>query len=724
MASKARPKNMTEARADLPKKKHGQEGVPAPLFHRGEYDGVKAAQAVAAFEPIMQEQSFASVFDESWLSNEFRGNRTGNFRSAEPGTGRAQNVLWQCNQVYESVDIVHNIFDMMSSFGAQGIKVVHPVKSKQKIYQEWATRVKMKDVSQQFLSILYVMANVFIKRDVKELTKQNIKDMSRTFASLRGKLGNDGVYEPLVRPNKNQIPTKYKFLNPASIETIHGELSTFLGNPIYILRLPRTLITNIKTPDGPTQEEMVNSLPPYVRDPVNKGEVYIRLDNDQIQVFHHMKKDWQQFAPPILYPLLPQIEQYRKLQEADIAALNGVISQVRLWTLGDYSVNPPIQPEPAAFQALRETLQHVGKGGSMDIAWDATLKFQESSTSGHNFLGIKKYEPVYRAIYAGLGMPQSLTGGEESGAGFTNNAISIKILIERLQYGRDKLREFWMNELRILQEALGDKTPASIIFDDMDLFEDANERNVWISLLEHGVISPETLQEKFGLIPEVEERRLKRNMTRVASGKSPEAKGPFELNTKSHDLAKTALGQGTVAPTEVGLQKDPKQPGDKSLLDHNLKMEKERQKDPTGLPGGSTKKPAGKPGKGRPPGKKDSVQRKKKKVSVRNKAKLSKWATEAYDQINNFVASSFLRRCSILSVDELSESDLLSLANIKVSTMMNLEPFAEVTEEHVEEIIASFSDDTQPFLPVYAFAEFVANEAVIGKYVQLNTEQA
>ena len=46
-------------------------------------------------------------------------------------------------------------------------------------------------------------------------------------------------------------------------------------------------------------------------------------------------------------------------------------------------------------------------------------------------LGSEKYTSVLNSIYAGLGVPPTLTGMATNGGGFTNNFISLKTLVER-----------------------------------------------------------------------------------------------------------------------------------------------------------------------------------------------------------------------------------------------------------------------------------------------------
>ena len=79
-----------------------------------------------------------------------------------------------------------------------------------------------------------------------------------------------------------------------------------------------------------------------------------------------------------------------------------------------------IIPTAAATKRLRNQLaSHVG-GGTMDFVWGPELQFKESSSQVYKFLGEAKYQPVLTSIYAGLGIPPTLTGASTSG-GYSNN---------------------------------------------------------------------------------------------------------------------------------------------------------------------------------------------------------------------------------------------------------------------------------------------------------------
>jgi hypothetical protein len=705
---------------------YGEEGINQDL----------AAQALASAEPIHHAKGYSTYSGVAGngrvsVREGFGRSDYNMFRRGE-GTPRThKDLVLECMEIYRYNPILRNVVDMMASFGCQGIEILHPSKTRQKAYRHWFAKVNGPMVSQHFLRTLYSAGNVFVKRGIAKIKESDLKDMQRGFANIAP----DMEYEKSPKPKRNEIPIKYTFLNPGNIETVHGELATFLGHPVYMLRVPSFLMAMIKTPKSPTEKQMVADLPAFIREPVQRGEKFILLDNDKMGVYHYMKDDWQTWADPLATSILNDLKLYNKMKLADQAALDGAISKIRLWKLG--SLPDKIQAGPAAFQKLHDMLLANVGGGSMDLIWDAAIELIETDTDIVKFLGEAKYEPILRAIYSGLGIPQSLTGGGSQGAGFTNNAISLKTLIERLQYGRSLLTAFWQNELKMLQEGLGDRQPARVIYDNMTLYDEAAEKMVWIQLIDRDLVSVETMQERFGMIPEVEQMRMKREKTarENETGKVPQKAGPFHNAQFEQDVTHTALQQGTLAPSEAGVKRKPRDKGDKSLLDHQnnlenkrIEMEKESneqqaQRDDemhkqtmmfkedehkqklahkdnehkTMLP---VKKKAvqqklsqqnkGQPQQGRPKNSKDSTKRKQRRVLPKTKAsdmvnRLT-WARDAQKVISDEFTPIYLSLKGKKNVRSLSVAQTDELEALKFSILWNTPVMHGVTAEYVREI--------------------------------------
>ena len=378
-----------------------------------------------------------------------------------------------------------------------------------------------KERSERFLNNLYKTGNVIIYRSYANVTPQLSNYMKALSSDIKVEVPD---------PKKNEIPWRYNFFNPLTVKNKDGNLSLFMGIKNY------TITTHSffdKFSAGDIPNNVLETLPVPVKQSLKRGDKDIPLDPDRICMFHYKKDDWRQWANPMIYAILDDIIMLEKMRLADLSALDGAISNIRLWTLG--SLDHKILPNKAAINKLRDILSSNVGGGTMELVWGPELSFRESSTDVHKFLGSEKYTSVLNSIYAGLGVPPTLTGMANNGGGFTNNFISLKTLVERLQYGRDILIKFWEKELEIVRKAMGFRYKAHIQFDQMSLSDEAAEKNLLIQLADRDIISHETLLQRFKEIPQVENIRIKRELSKRDTV-GPEKAGPFHPPPKPSEM--------------------------------------------------------------------------------------------------------------------------------------------------------------------------------------------
>ncbi|MFN9956433.1 MAG: hypothetical protein ACK55I_25325, partial [bacterium] len=318
-----------------------------------------------------------------------------------------------------------------------------------------------------------------------------------------------------------------------------------------------------------------------------------------------------------------------KLKLADMAALDGAISNIRIFKLG--SLEHKIAPTKAATAKLAQILGNNVGGGTMDLVWGPDIELIESKTNVHQFLGESKYIPHLNSVYAGLGIPPTLTG-TFGAAGTTNNFISLKTLTQRLQEGREMLIEFWEKEMALIQKAMGFKYSAKIEFDRMDLSNEDAEKALLIQLVDRNLISDELLQTRFGFDPDMEKTRLNREIRERNSERMIRKAGPWHDPTPENALKKIALQTGIVAPSEVGLTLEKKKGGEKPALEMKIS-----DKSSTKLAKDSSESLPKEAGEGRPKNAKDSKPRKPKTFSPQTGAKMMFWANDAQEKISKII---------------------------------------------------------------------------------------
>ncbi len=592
------------------------------------------------------------------------------FRPEEAIPKHIKLIFHQSDVIYNRVGLVKNVIDLMGDFASQGVRLVHPNKRIEKFYRNWFQKVRGEERSERFLNNLYRIGNVVINRQTAKISVKMADQMYKTVASP------DLIINYEESPvEKREIPWKYTFIDPACVDIIGGSLSSFVGNKIYAITIPPTLRKAINAPKNDAERAIIDQLPSQIVEAAKTKKPYI-LDPNKTLVFHYKKDDWKAWAYPIVYSIMDDINIIEKLKLADLAALDGAISNIRIFKLG--SLEHKIAPTPAAASKLSNILQNNVGGGTMDLVWGPDLELIESKTNVHQFLGEAKYAPHLNSIYAGLGIPPTLTG-TFGAAGTTNNFISLKTLTQRLQYGRRVLLAFWNNEIALVQKAMGFRQPAKVEFDRMDLSNEDAEKALLVQLSDRNIVSDELIQRAFGFDPDMEKNRLNReNRERENERMIPKA-GPWHDPQFDNSLKKIALQTGLAAPSQVGLTLDKKKSGEKTGMEMKMSM-------PKPLPGGGSPigdKLPGQPGEGRPRNSRDQQQRKTREFKPQTGASLQLWAIEAQEKISELLNPHLLDFYNKKNMRSLSSSEYDEAESTKSKIFLSLEPLVTVNEELV-----------------------------------------
>lgn len=584
------------------------------------------------------------------------------FRPNEQVADKPKDIITQCVDAYRKVGLLRNVIDLMSDFGSQGIKLVHPNPTIQKFYRDWFEKVGGPDRSERFLNNLYKAGNVVIRRTNVKITKKASKDMNAYAATEPDKL------EKREKIQKKVIPWRYTFLLPQMVEAVGGELGQFVGKTKYALKIPLHLFNIIKHPSSDLEKQLVSRIPAEIKNAIIKGDGLLPLSDDDIVVKFYKKDDWQVWADPMLYSIIDDVIMLEKLKLADKAALDGVISQVRLWRLG--SLDHELFPNESSINKLVNVLSSNPGGGPFDIIWGPELEFDETSTEAYKFLGPQKYEPTLNDIHAGLGVPSTLTGAGTK-TGFTNNFISLKTLVKRLEYGRSVLTSWWNEEIYRVQKAMGFKQPAEVRYDRMILTDEAAEKALLLDMWDRNLITDETVLERFGEDATMELLISRRENKERESKKRMPKGGPHHISDKEHEIAKLAVGRGYVKPNQAGM--DVEHSYEKEPFIEQLDMKSKTGPTPQDSPSGD---------KGRPNNSKDSKPRNR-TVKPRTSAEKLLWAREAQQKIADILNPLLLSYFNKNNMRSLSASEFKYCEKAKFIVLSRMEPYQDITKECV-----------------------------------------
>jgi hypothetical protein len=701
----------------MPKSMHEHKPEPRVLYHTWHDEKTKAlairnmSEGLDSLRIVQKAKAnyyynYEDIDTAINVRNEFTQDDYDSFRPKNAVPKNIKGRIRMSMEAYKKNFLIRNIIDLMSDFASQGIRIVHKSPSINLFYQTWWQQVQGKERSERFLSMLYRAGNVVVQRQMAKLKAVDVRDLQKTYAD---------VDIDLDRPDKtprNVVPWNYIFLNPLCVESVGGEMSQFSSVDRFGLKVSGTLLKKI----GPNarlseeEKEVLKSIPKPFLEALrkNKNQI-IPLDPEKISVYYYKKDDWEQWADPMIAAVLDNIVLLEKMQLADLAALDGVISQIRVWAIGD--MEKGLMPDKATFTLLSSILTNNVGGGAMDLVWGPDIKLIESASSAHQFLGKTKYEPVMQALYSGLGVPPTLTGSATEG-GVTNNFVSLKTLIERLQYGRDVLKLFWEHELELVRQARGFKERAQVHFERMNLSDDAAEKALLVQLADRDIISHETVLERFGELPFVEKARLAKEIKQRSGERMPKKASPFHNPEKDFEFKKLALQQGTITPSETGTKLEERKPGETPLVEKELELKKqdmkERRQDRKAVmqqrkKALQVKKKKGVSGQGRPKNSSDKKKRKTRTFKPRTKASvdLNMWLFSAQRAIAEFTNKAYLRLVNKKNIRSLTTSEEDELETLKFAILWNIDELTEVTPELVNLAIASKPSVPEQVMSVY-----------------------
>jgi hypothetical protein len=611
------------------------------------------------------------------------------FRPGEQVPNNVKNIIKKAEDIYQRVGLVKNVIDLMGDFASQGIRIVHKNKRIETFYKQWFKKVSGKERSERFLNNLYKTGNIVINRQTGKIGVKVVNNLYKSLGSpdLNVKNSDEFITE------KKEIPWKYTFIDPVVVDVSAGLVAAFSTTKRYELVLPAQIRKAINTPKSESARTIIETLPEALVEAAKSRKPY-PLDPNKTIVYHYKKDDWQAWAYPMIYAIMDDITVLEKLKLADMAALDGAISNIRIFKLG--SLDHKIAPTKAATSKLAQILGNNVGGGTMDLVWGPDIELIESKTSVHQFLGEGKYIPHLNSVYAGLGIPPTLTG-TYGAAGTTNNFISLKTLTQRLQYGRELLTNFWEAEIAIVQKAMGFAYPAKIEFDAMDLSNEDAEKALLIQLADRNLISDELLQLRFGIDPDMEKSRLNKENRERKTSRMVNKSGPWHDPQLENSLKKIVLQGGMATPSQVGLDLPEKKKGEKTMMEMKEALVKQKEpKAPPPSPSGKgpidEEAMPGQPGEGRPKNSNDTEPRKSRKFTPQTGAKLMVWASEAQDKINAAINPVMLDFYGKKNLRSLSNEQIKEIDKVKTKLLFSLDPFSSLAQENIFENMSNIND--------------------------------
>jgi len=464
------------------------------------------------------------------------------YESQRPGEADPKNwedIFKICDRWYQKSGLVRNIVDLMSDFCVAGIQVSSPDPGQQAFLRTWFKKVNGKHVSERIANMLYRLGNVGIRRQFATIKTQIKEEWKKASAQIKPE-----IKIPENITDERVLPMKYVTISPKYIRVLSPEVSAFLDEPCYYLKIKRDPLQSIQNIDRDFDEDvLVNKINAKdVKEAWKTGKA-VPLDNDCFKMLHYKKDDFdKRFAYPLIYAANSSLSLYSKMMLADKNVVDSAIKRVVIIKVGDAKTGliPPME----YLDAMAQQINKAGTGGSSSyIVTQPHVDIVSDNGSLATFLGDAKFKTVLEDIYATFGVPSALTGAARGAA--ANNFMSMKVLIKKLEYVRDLLVRHWEEELQEVCAAGGYDGPVFITFTYQELGDESAIKKLLQDMYDRETISDETYRYMMGMDHELEELRIANDRKLRKGHKKAPKTGPFHNGANLEgELLKIALQSG------------------------------------------------------------------------------------------------------------------------------------------------------------------------------------
>jgi hypothetical protein len=436
----------------------------------------------------------------------------------------AKTKMGLCVQAYKGFGVAKNVIDLMSNFAAEGLKIQHPRPAIQRFYQRWAELVDLAGRVKDILRYYYKYGNVFIYTTMGTIDAETYATMKNAKASAvqvaRAVTDNNDptkeekqaqVDREKAKPeSERQIPWRYTLLNPFQMDVIGDK---FFGQSRWVFILDEETQKNMRKPKAEAIDFLDDTevnLPPEFKELLDSNrdggdDRIVNLKPENLWTMHYMKDDHEDWADPMLWPVMGDINYKNKLRQSDISVCNSIIKAITLFKIGDYKAG--FIPGPEYMRKFSELLRTPSE--AMTLIWNDAISIDHSYPPVEKLLSIDKYEAVDRDILRGLGVPDILLGAG-GGGNYSNGFLGVRTLLERLEEGRREVEKWVNKQLRMVAEIMGHRDIPKIKFGRMSLRDENAEKQLILGLLDRNIISVEAVLEVFGEDFELELSRLRR----------------------------------------------------------------------------------------------------------------------------------------------------------------------------------------------------------------------
>lgn len=474
--------------------------------------------------------------------------------------GTHSKIIQECRTMYRTTGVVKNIIDLMADFATEGIDIIHPDEEQNKFYKAWMSKINMPNRVEHIIRSYFKDGNVAIyaidgkitKGQVTKLIRATIKNKKK--ADARIKEIEDSLTEmeqisrakddPLnvdIKVKRNTIPVRYEIYNPMHLKKIGPQ-----GFKRVLFQVDDSIVKLVKKTGAktPIEREILDKLPKSfikeIKAAKKSKQVFVTLglerNDPNLTMIHYKKDDSQDWADPIVFSILDDLKFKKTLRAADGQAARNIIDALTVIKIGDTANG--FAPSKKQFAKLASLLKTPTN--TKTILWGDQISIETAYPPVDKILGNEKYEAVDNDILAGFGVSEVIVNGK--GGNYSSSFLSVRTLLERLETGRNEVKNWLLKEVRRIMKAFGWTVEPHIRFGHMSLRNEATEKALLLQLADRNIISSETVLQQFGENKDVEFERMKREKEKMDDA-GMERNSPISAPVESNPESKTPRGK-------------------------------------------------------------------------------------------------------------------------------------------------------------------------------------
>ena len=391
-----------------------------------------------------------------------------------------------CQKAYYNFAVFRNTIDLMTELSVSDIYLTGGSKKSRDFFDAFFKKVNLSSLLDRFFREYYRSGNVFMYKFEKDITREDVKKLTQTYANTLGKLS---------------IPVRYTILNPADIQ-ISGNIS-FSASRFYKI-LNSYEVMRLKNPQTEEDYEILQALPKEVVEQLersgtrNNALLSMPLAPTKLCAVFYKKQDYEPFGVPMGYPVLEDINFKAEMKKMDMALTRTMQQMILLVTMGTEPDKGGVNQKNLS--AMQNLFQNESIGRVL-IA-DYTTKAEFVIPKIADLLDPRKYEIVDKDIQIGLN--NLLVGAEK----FANQSAKTDVFIARLTQARETfINDFLIPEIKMIAKKLGFRNYPTPVFEDIKLKDTYNNNRIYSRLMELGILTPEEGLEALqsGRLPTKEE---------------------------------------------------------------------------------------------------------------------------------------------------------------------------------------------------------------------------